>query len=502
MLEMSLQKYFRYSSFRPGQKEVVQSILDGKNTLAMLPTGTGKSLCYQLPAYMMGKTALIVSPLVSLMQDQVEQLKMNGEKKAIALNSFLQYREREEAFRQLEAYQFIFLSPEMLSNRRVLPMLKGLDIGLFVVDEAHCISQWGYDFRPNYLGIGKIRKELGNPLTLALTATATSDVRSDIKRFLGLEKCEEIIASVDRKNIGIFVEELNTYEEKDRRLIELISTLEKPGIVYFSSKKMANQVYGMLLNLGMNDVGVYHADLLPEERVLMQQQFLQSQVNIVCATSAFGMGINKDNVRYIIHYHLPQSMEAYLQEIGRAGRDGNKSAAILLYVEGDERLPEFLMESELPTRDQMMLFRHHVHKVASQKDLVTVPGLETLIGTSGFTETQQRLLLHYLNSEKTDLDTGFGLLLQLVEEGGRKKLDRWKRFLDWFRSKGCYRKGILEYFDEPEHRNETGCCSNCGHDINQVVGYRSAGNEVNASCSTIAWREELGRFLVPFKELS
>ena len=348
-----LKEKFGFDEFRPGQKEVIESLMSGRHTLAMLPTGSGKSLCYQLPAYLLNKTVLIVSPLLSLMQDQADQLKMSGEKSVLTLNSFLTLNQKRKALDRLHSYRFIFLSPEMLSLESVIKSLKSIEIGLFVIDEAHCISQWGYDFRPDYLNLGEVRRELNNPLTLALTATATTEVRRDIVSKLEIGQAEEIVSSVDRENIAIIVERLISYDEKLSRVLELVRKFTGSGIIYFSSKKVAESVTGFLQENGIDSVNYYHGGMEQEQRMLIQQQFISGQLKIICATSAFGMGVNKSDVRYVIHFHMPSTMEAYLQEIGRAGRDRKQSVAVLLYSEGDEGLPLHLMEQQLPTDMQI-----------------------------------------------------------------------------------------------------------------------------------------------------
>nr|WP_230199526.1 RecQ family ATP-dependent DNA helicase [Bacillus testis] len=498
-LERQLKHYFGYSAFRPGQKETIESVMNGNHTISTLATGTGKSLCYQLPSYLMNKPAVIVSPLLSLMQDQVDQLKMNGEKKAVALTSFLNFGEKASVLRRLNEYRFIFLSPEMLAMPSIISALQRLDIGLFVVDEAHCISQWGFDFRPNYLQLGEVRERLGNPLTLALTATATEEVRKDIGTFLHLEECREIVSSVDRRNIGIMIEKLSTNENKQNRLLQLVESLRKPGIIYFSSKKTAESMSRWLADQGVEGVGFYHAGMEQEQRVLIQQQFLQNQLQIICATNAFGMGINKDNVRFVIHYHLPSSMEAYLQEIGRAGRDGKESAAILLYTSGDESLPLFLMESERPTPMQLDLFMEFISGMYGDKiSGLSAEQLQAGFDHVQFSEVQTRLLLYFIQRENGAIARAVHELTQSMEEVARKKQVKWSKFYQWLMDEGCYRKGILHYFHEKtDQPRPVPCCTNCGYEASHYFGKEDEGMNLEWRVLENDWRKELDYFLTP-----
>lgn len=502
-LEEALHHYFGYQTFRNGQKETIQAVLEGKDTLSMLATGTGKSICYQLPTYLLKKPAVIVSPLVSLMQDQVEQLKVNGEKRVIALNSFLSAQEKNEVLNTLRQYVFIFLSPEMLVLPHVLRELKKLDLGLFVVDEAHCISQWGYDFRPDYMQLGEVRAQLNNPVTLALTATATEEVRADIKRCLHLESCHEVITTVDRRNIGLFVEKHESYLDKEARLIELVKTLQKPGIIYFSSKKTAEHIQTVMRQNGIEGTAVYHAGLDQEQRVLIQQQFLQNQLQIICATSAFGMGVNKDNIRFVIHFHLPTSMEAYLQEIGRGGRDGKQSVAILLYSNGDEELPQFLLKSEYLHEDQI----ESVTEILAQSEALKNDELSVkhIIADNaqkvGITETQEKLVRYFMQQKQWSLKKRKALFIEHQREAMQKKQLKWQAFYRWFFQTNCYRDGIRRYFSETLGDHPSLCCSNCDSRLDDCYQKEHLVSENTTMIARMNWQDELAKFLLPEEEM-
>ncbi|MFS0781347.1 RecQ family ATP-dependent DNA helicase [Bacillus sp. 1P06AnD] len=502
-IKKALKTYFGYDSFRPGQEETVRSIIEGRHTIATLATGTGKSLCYQLPTYMSGKTTLIVSPLLSLMQDQVDQLKMKGEKRAIALTSFLKYREKADILKSIGDYRFIFLSPEMLSIPSVVKSLATLDIGLFTVDEAHCISQWGYDFRPDYLRLGEVREQLGNPLTLALTATATEEVRQDIRHYLNLAQAEEVVSSIDRENIGLFVEQCSSHKEKEERLFHLAQSLKKPGIIYFSSKKQAESMALFLEEKGIGGVGYYHAGMEQEQRILIQQQFLQNQLQVICATNAFGMGINKDNVRFVIHYHMPSSMEAYLQEIGRAGRDGKKSVAILLYCPGDESLPLFLIDSERPSDMQLDAFFAFMDgKYGENIAFLTSEQLKEGFSHVQFTEVQERIVMHYLTNRTMPFKAAIDKLKSVMEAVSEKKKWKWTSYYHWLMdTTSCYREGIKEYFqEEKSNQKPFPCCTNCNADISFYYSLEKEEGRGRLEGLEMDWKKELAYFLKAERE--
>ena len=332
-----LKTTFGYDEFRPMQQEVIASVLSGRDTLAVMPTGGGKSLCYQIPALLFGGITLVVSPLISLMQDQVAFLVENGVS-AVFLNSSLEWGDYLDAVQRIKSgsVKLVYLSPEALAADRTQSILHdaSVPVSCITIDEAHCISEWGHDFRPDYLEISNIRAQFRNAVFLALTATATAQVQEDITVNLRMKTPEVFVAGFNRANIFLEV------RPKRNALREVIACLEQhsgeSGIIYCFSRKQVDKLTEQLTISGYSALN-YHAGLSDEERRSHQQQFIRDKVRIMVATVAFGMGIDKPNVRFVIHYDLPKSLEEYYQEIGRAGRDGLASHALLLYSAGDAR---------------------------------------------------------------------------------------------------------------------------------------------------------------------
>ena len=451
LLEKKLEELFGYKKFRPGQQEIIDSVLAGNDTMALLPTGLGKSLCYQLPAYIINKPVLIISPLLSLMQDQVDQLKMNGEKKVIALNSFLQLREKRAALEHLQSYRFIFTSPEMLAQPTVQEKILQLDLGLIVADEAHCISQWGFDFRPDYLKIGALFQGQRPPI-LALTATATKAVLLDIEKFLNMRQVNRFLHSVNRPNIKLVKKTFEQKHEKTDWLLKHVQSTAGPGIIYASSRKRCDELALILKETGQA-VAAYHGGMQHEDRRFVQQQFLLGAIDWIIATNAFGMGVHKPNIRQIVHETMPANMSNYMQEIGRAGRDGEMSVAILLYAPEDERVAQFVAVDDLPTEAHVDLYANYVAQGM---------GPESMKNDLFISDTAFRVLHYWMQQLPAQA------VKQQLQQIAQNKMQEVQRVLHLVQTTTCMRKDIMRYFEQ-QHKDQELCCSNCGLDLDQVV---------------------------------
>ena len=346
-----LKQYFGYDEFRPGQKEIIQKVIDQENVLGIMPTGSGKSICYQLPSLLLDGITVVVSPLISLMKDQVDAANQLGIP-ATFINSSLDGYETARRFQEIDRqqYRLLYIAPERFIMPDFIQAMNRWNVCMIAIDEAHCISQWGHDFRPSYLQMAKQLDQLPNrPVIVALTATATIQVAADIKRLLKIPDGNHIQTGFGRENLRFQVVK---DQKKEQYLVEYLKiNKNQSGIIYAATRKEVDRIYHLLKKFGFS-IGRYHGGLKENERTAMQEAFLYDRLQLIVATNAFGMGINKSNVRFVIHYQIPGSLEAYYQEAGRAGRDGLSSEAILLFAPQDIQVQKFFIQQSQREEEQ------------------------------------------------------------------------------------------------------------------------------------------------------
>ncbi|HEU6452106.1 MAG TPA: ATP-dependent DNA helicase RecQ [Gemmatimonadaceae bacterium] len=364
-----LRQSFGYDAFRPGQERAVGAVLSGRDTLVILPTGGGKSICYQVPALMLPGLTVVISPLISLMKDQVDALEARG-LPATFINSTLTANEVADRFARAARgeIKLVYLAPERFDVGSAAERLRAMGVSLLAVDEAHCISEWGHDFRPAYLRIRQVRERLGAPPTVALTATATAEVRRDIVRQLALSEPETVITGFDRRNLRYSVVRTRTESDKDLALTQALRESEGLAVVYASTRRAVERITQMLGRRKIRAVG-YHAGLDDAHRREVQEAFMREEARVIVATNAFGMGIDKPNVRLVVHHAMPGTLEAYYQEAGRAGRDGLQSECVLLHAFRDRFTHEFFIKSSYPERETVETVYAELRRAADNTGL-------------------------------------------------------------------------------------------------------------------------------------
>ena len=536
-LQEALYKHFKYTEFRPGQREVLECLLEGRDVLGVFPTGAGKSLTYQLAALMLPGTAIVVSPLIALMRDQVTDLQNRRIEGVSAINSTLTEQEVDEQLADMDegSGKLLYVTPERCSDPEFLDHLRQMNVCLFVVDEAHCISEWGYDFRPAYLMLEKAIEAAKRPPVLALTATATPQVRADIHSNLGLINPCVIIHGFDRPNLTFMVVSASTDREKDWQLLKLFgkapsgkqeqggnsagpvappqngrdkleveirenleyieSTLRGSGLVYVATTSEAKRVSELLNEAGIK-AEYYHGQMRKSDRDRVQQDWMDEKTPVVVATTAFGMGINKANLRYVVHYDLPASLEAYYQEAGRSGRDGEPARAILIYDPRDRNIQSFFIGGSVPSETSLRELWDGIRKVLRDKEKANPDSGKIRALPIGEVAKIRNLPVARVRPLLAALEQAGGLasvqgngdnndvavLRKTTVPGKRIKLDmskllarkqyeqsRLDMMLRYATTRDCRRKLLLGYFGEEYPYDNCAACDNCIKKLEDAV---------------------------------
>lgn len=476
LLRERLREHFGFRRFRPGQAEAVQAALDGRDTVVVMPTGSGKSLCFQLPALELEGTTVVVSPLIALMKDQADALRDRGIG-VVTMNSTLTARQERAAEADIAAgrVEFVYTTPERLARPEFRALLKRQALDLFVVDEAHCISQWGHDFRPEYLALGEAVADLGRPPVLALTATATRDVIADITARLEIPDAELVHTGFYRPNLHLEVTAAAGDTAKRVRLLEILREADGGGIIYVATVGAADELVEFLRGQGVEDVVGYHGRMAVKARTAAQEQFMAGRLRAMVATNAFGLGIDKPDIRFVVHYHLPGTVEAFYQEFGRAGRDGQPARCALLYDPADRKLQKFFKGGRYPDESDLV---NAYHTLELLRDRPRPPALSEVEAHSPLTKGRLRSCLAVLLGRGVvrrepgnrylllrpgldrDAVARVGQLFRENEERDELKLQQLVEYAEGHPT--CRWRTLLDYFESEElPEGRCGHCDRC-----------------------------------------
>ena len=470
-----------FEALRPGQQEAVEALLQGRDTLVVQPTGAGKSAIYQIAGLMIKGVTVVISPLIALQKDQVDSIHSQNSAEAVVVNSQQRAAEQRETMERIDEgeVEYIFLAPEQLRRQQTMDRLDAAGVSLFVVDEAHCITEWGHDFRPDYLQIAPTIERLGHPVVLAMTATAAPDVRKEIIERLGMRDPQVLVQGFDRPNIYLRVDHFETENEKMDALIKRVNWAEKPGIVYVGTRKNAEQIMSSLQEEGSRAL-FYHAGLKPKERESIQDQFMGGEADTIVATNAFGMGVDKADIRFVYHYDISGSLDAYYQEIGRAGRDGEKSEAVLFYRNANVGTQKFRTGQGKLDAGQIRSVVEAVAKEDGPVPQEQVAGSVELSGrkvTSALHRLEDAGAVEVLPTGEVRLTQNIDLdeAVQSAAEGQQKHQELRRRKLlqmqEYADASTCRREILLRYFGDEFH-GPCGNCDNCKGSASAGAGTR------------------------------